>query len=65
MRRPASTGPRTTFDQQQLGASRYALACGGFDEQFPAKEDYELGLRLWKMAYGLSTCATPWPMSTL
>ena len=25
------------------------LACGGFDEHFPAKEDYELGLRLWKM----------------
>lgn len=25
------------------------LACGGFDENMPAKEDYELGLRLWKM----------------
>jgi glycosyltransferase involved in cell wall biosynthesis/peptidoglycan/xylan/chitin deacetylase (PgdA/CDA1 family) len=25
------------------------LACGGFDESLPAKEDYELGLRLWKM----------------
>jgi len=25
------------------------LACGGFDEGMPAKEDYELGLRLWKM----------------
>ena len=25
------------------------LACGGFDEHLPAKEDYELGLRLWKM----------------
>lgn len=24
------------------------LACGGFDENMPAKEDYELGLRLWK-----------------
>jgi glycosyltransferase involved in cell wall biosynthesis/peptidoglycan/xylan/chitin deacetylase (PgdA/CDA1 family) len=24
------------------------LACGGFDEHMPAKEDYELGLRLWK-----------------
>jgi glycosyltransferase involved in cell wall biosynthesis/peptidoglycan/xylan/chitin deacetylase (PgdA/CDA1 family) len=24
------------------------LACGGFDEDMPAKEDYELGLRLWK-----------------
>jgi peptidoglycan/xylan/chitin deacetylase (PgdA/CDA1 family)/glycosyltransferase involved in cell wall biosynthesis len=24
------------------------LACGGFDERLPAKEDYELGLRLWK-----------------
>jgi glycosyltransferase involved in cell wall biosynthesis len=23
-------------------------ACGGFDENMPAKEDYELGLRLWK-----------------
>jgi len=22
--------------------------CGGFDEDMPAKEDYELGLRLWK-----------------
>lgn len=25
------------------------LACGGFDERFPAQEDYELSLRLWKM----------------
>ncbi|MDR3673849.1 MAG: glycosyltransferase [Acidobacteriota bacterium] len=25
------------------------VACGGFDENMPAKEDYELGLRLWKM----------------
>ena len=25
------------------------LACGGFDEHLPAKEDYELGFRLWKM----------------
>jgi glycosyltransferase involved in cell wall biosynthesis/peptidoglycan/xylan/chitin deacetylase (PgdA/CDA1 family) len=25
------------------------LACGKFDEHFAAKEDYELGLRLWKM----------------
>jgi peptidoglycan/xylan/chitin deacetylase (PgdA/CDA1 family)/glycosyltransferase involved in cell wall biosynthesis len=25
------------------------LTCGGFDETMPAKEDYELGLRLWKM----------------
>jgi peptidoglycan/xylan/chitin deacetylase (PgdA/CDA1 family)/glycosyltransferase involved in cell wall biosynthesis len=25
------------------------LACGGFDEQMTAKEDYELGLRLWKI----------------
>jgi len=25
------------------------LACGGFDETMPAKEDYELGYRLWKM----------------
>jgi glycosyltransferase involved in cell wall biosynthesis/peptidoglycan/xylan/chitin deacetylase (PgdA/CDA1 family) len=25
------------------------IACGGFDENMPAKEDYELGLRLWKM----------------
>jgi glycosyltransferase involved in cell wall biosynthesis/peptidoglycan/xylan/chitin deacetylase (PgdA/CDA1 family) len=25
------------------------VACGGFDEHMPAKEDYELGLRLWKM----------------
>jgi peptidoglycan/xylan/chitin deacetylase (PgdA/CDA1 family)/glycosyltransferase involved in cell wall biosynthesis len=25
------------------------LACGGFDEAMPAKEDYELGYRLWKM----------------
>lgn len=25
------------------------LACGGFDERFSAQEDYELGLRLWKM----------------
>jgi len=24
------------------------LTCGGFDETMPAKEDYELGLRLWK-----------------
>ena len=26
------------------------LACGGFDERLPAQEDYELSLRLWKMA---------------
>jgi len=25
------------------------IACGGFDENMPAKEDYELGFRLWKM----------------
>jgi peptidoglycan/xylan/chitin deacetylase (PgdA/CDA1 family) len=25
------------------------LRCGGFDEQFQAREDLELGLRLWKM----------------
>ena len=25
------------------------LECGGFDETMTAKEDYELGLRLWKM----------------
>jgi len=25
------------------------LACGGFDENMLAKEDYEIGLRLWKM----------------
>jgi glycosyltransferase involved in cell wall biosynthesis/peptidoglycan/xylan/chitin deacetylase (PgdA/CDA1 family) len=25
------------------------VACGGFDENMPAKEDYELGLRLWKL----------------
>jgi len=25
------------------------VACGGFDENMLAKEDYELGLRLWKM----------------
>ncbi len=25
------------------------LACGGFDETMPAKEDYELGYRLWMM----------------
>ena len=25
------------------------LSCGGFDENRPAKEDYELGLRPWKM----------------
>jgi peptidoglycan/xylan/chitin deacetylase (PgdA/CDA1 family)/glycosyltransferase involved in cell wall biosynthesis len=25
------------------------VACGGFDEKMTAKEDYELGLRLWKM----------------
>jgi glycosyltransferase involved in cell wall biosynthesis/peptidoglycan/xylan/chitin deacetylase (PgdA/CDA1 family) len=25
------------------------MTCGGFDENMPAKEDYELGLRLWKM----------------
>jgi len=25
------------------------LACGGFDEHIPSKEDTELGLRLWKM----------------
>ena len=25
------------------------LACGGFDERLPAKEDHELGFRLWKM----------------
>ena len=25
------------------------LACGGFDEKMTAKEDFELGLRLWKM----------------
>lgn len=25
------------------------LACGGLDEDLPAKDDFELGLRLWKM----------------
>ncbi len=25
------------------------ITCGGFDDNMPAKEDYELGLRLWKM----------------
>jgi len=25
------------------------IACGGFDENMSAKEDFELGLRLWKM----------------
>jgi glycosyltransferase involved in cell wall biosynthesis/peptidoglycan/xylan/chitin deacetylase (PgdA/CDA1 family) len=25
------------------------LACGGFDEDLPAMDDFELGLRLWKM----------------
>jgi peptidoglycan/xylan/chitin deacetylase (PgdA/CDA1 family)/GT2 family glycosyltransferase len=47
------------------------LACGGFDENMPAKEDYELGLRLWKMgvrflylpgavAYDLSVKTSRW-----
>jgi peptidoglycan/xylan/chitin deacetylase (PgdA/CDA1 family)/glycosyltransferase involved in cell wall biosynthesis len=37
---PNSSMPRATL-----------VACGGFDENMPApaKEDYELGLRLWKM----------------
>ena len=28
------------------------LACGGLDENLPAKDDFELGWRLWKMGVG-------------
>ena len=41
------------------------VACGGFDEHMPAKEDYELGLRLWKMGVRFRTCPVPWHMSSL
>lgn len=41
--------PKDAFLISNASLRRASLACGGFDETMPAKEDYELGLRLWKM----------------
>lgn len=35
---------------------RQLLEAGGFDESFPAAEDLELGLRLWKRGVGFRYC---------
>lgn len=34
-------------------------APGGFNEKLPAGEDYELGLRLWKMGIEDNICSEP------
>ena len=42
--------PQDDYLISNSSVPRATLAtCGGFDENMPAKEDYELGLRLWKM----------------
>ena len=42
--------PDATFVLSNSSTPRGTLlACGGLDEDLPAKDDFELGLRLWKM----------------
>ncbi len=42
--------PDATFVISNCSIPRPTLiACGGLDEDLPAKDDFELGLRLWKM----------------
>ncbi len=46
----ASSFPRMNTSSAASSIPRASLvACGGFDETMTAKEDFELGLRLWKL----------------